>query len=84
MESALRQNYINCRNISHKAERDFNNKTIEDMVFHELLPQNVHPSNKVLHFAPSYNHSNQHEMGLIIVQNKKNPTTMFFLLVMKS
>ncbi len=35
MKSALRQNYINCRNIFdktlHKAERYFNNKTIEEI-----------------------------------------------------
>ncbi len=35
MKSTLRQNYINCRNIFdktlHKAERDFNNKTIDDI-----------------------------------------------------
>ncbi len=35
MKSAIRQNYINCKNIFdktlHKAERDFNDKTIEDI-----------------------------------------------------
>ncbi len=52
------------------------------MVFRELLPQNVHSFDKVLHFAPSQNrflyskilsawyHSNWHEMGLITLQNK--------------
>ncbi len=27
-----------------------------NMVFHELFPQNVHASDKVLRFTPTYNH----------------------------